>query len=47
MPTIFETITQKLPKPTEEQLRQLELTEPAVVESSKAEDLPLRDVVVR
>ena len=47
MPTIFETITQKLPKPTEEQLRQLELTEPAVVESSKAEELPLKDVVVR
>lgn len=47
MPTIFETITQKLPKPTEEQLKQLELAEPSAVEASKAEELPLKDVVVR
>lgn len=47
MPTIFETITEKLPKATEEQKKELELLEPTVVETTKAEDLPLKDLVVR
>lgn len=48
MPTIFETITAKLPKPTEEQKQELaKLEQPEIVTDAKAEELPLKDLVVR
>ena len=48
MPTIFETITAKLPKATEEQKQELaKLEQPEIVTNAKAEDLPLKDLVVR
>lgn len=47
MPTLFETITEKLPKATDEQKRQLELADPAVVEASSPDDIPLKDLVLR
>jgi DNA-directed RNA polymerase specialized sigma subunit len=47
MPTIFETITQNLPKATEEQKQQLESLQPVVDQDAPGKALPLKDVVVR
>ena len=47
MPTIFETITQNLPKATEEQKKQLEDLQAVVNQDTPAKKIPVKDVIAR
>jgi len=47
MPTIFETITQNLPKPTEEQQKQLKALEQPETKQVPAKEMSVKDVVMR
>lgn len=47
MPTIFETITQNLPKATEEQKKQLEDLQTVVNQDTPAKKIPVKDVIIR
>lgn len=45
MNSLFDTITQNLPKATDEQLQQLQELEPAMPQSVSYEDMPIKDLV--
>lgn len=47
MPTIFDTITQNLPKPSEEQQKQLQALEQPATQQVPAKEMSVKDVVLR
>lgn len=47
MDSLFDTITQKLPKATEEQKKQLQLADQDYAAAAPAKELPLKDIVAR